>query len=448
MRRKRRKLKKKVSEEGEAVPGYDFGELKELPLEVRKQLRDDFIDPAAANENFHILLNILVFKKKRDPELLKKLRNLRSKKAKLYEHGALSSWPETEKEPYHGKTNFPNIDAAMLEVEQNFVRAEPTNRFSLLCKIGKGSFGQVYKALDDEENCKEVAIKVFRKLFSEGQDSILRELALLSVMRHPNILNLYCTYCWKDYVWAVTEFCDGGTLRNLLDNLGALSEPHIAFVCKCILQALAFLHERGWIHRDVKSSNILLMGNGDVRLADFGLCADVRSRGPLSSMVGSPYWMAPEMIKRHFYCCKVDSYSLGAVTWEMLKGLPPYRSFTSIKALFLTATQGPPELEANMNVSPLLKRFLQATLDVEPLTRQSSLELLQHPFLEKCSSLEPNSSAPPIQTSSSPVDNRQPVAHRDSSTATNQLAASTTGLLRATTNEVAVLPYPSFYVPQ
>lgn len=263
-----------------------------------------------------------------------------------------------------------------------FLLEDPQSYLTYRIRVGSGSFGNVYTGRDKISNTK-VAIKVIKTSYEENKESINNEVEMLRSCQHPNIVNYLRSYLWKDKAWLITEYCDAGTLGKLIASKD-LSEGVIAAILKQILSGLSYLHSRNRIHRDIKSENILLDLNGNVKLADLGLCADVDRKR--RSVAGTRYWMAPEMIRHLPYGCKVDIWSTGATLMEMAEKNPPYYSYKLPKANFLTATQGAPPLKKPKKWSPEFRDLLSRCFEMDPTERPSADDLLQHPLIRKASS--------------------------------------------------------------
>jgi len=192
-----------------------------------------------------------------------------------------------------------------------------------------------------------------------------------------------------DKLWVVMEFMGGGCLTEVLEQYEhvQMTETQIAYACLESLRGLAYIHSLHRIHRDIKSDNILLGTDGSVKLADFGYAAQLtQQKQKRNTIVGTPYWMAPELIKGQSYDQKVDIWSLGIMCMEMCEGEPPYMEFPPLRALFLITTKGIPGLKESSKWSPDLHDFLAKCLNKEPDHRPDALTLLKHPFLARVSS--------------------------------------------------------------
>jgi len=153
----------------------------------------------------------------------------------------------------------------------------------------------------------------------------------------------------------------------------------IAFICKELLRGLSVCHGLGWMHRDLKGDNILLTSSGKVKIADFG--SATQTGGPHKSTIGTPHWMAPEIVRGRSYDHKVDIWSLGIMLYEMAEGVPPYYDLPPVRAMYLISTKGPPALQKPEEWSIEFRGFFQLCLQLAPESRPGADDLLQHNFL-------------------------------------------------------------------
>ncbi|XP_050784418.1 serine/threonine-protein kinase PAK 4 isoform X3 [Gopherus flavomarginatus] len=259
---------------------------------------------------------------------------------------------------------------------------DPRTYLDNFIKIGEGSTGIVCIATVKSTG-KLVAVKKMDLRKQQRRELLFNEVVIMRDYQHENVVEMYNSYLVGDELWVVMEFLEGGALTDIVTHT-RMNEEQIAAVCLAVLKALSVLHAQGVIHRDIKSDSILLTHDGKVKLSDFGFCAQVNKEVPRrKSLVGTPYWMAPELISRLPYGPEVDIWSLGVMVIEMVDGEPPYFNEPPLKAMKMIRDNLPPKLKNVHKVSPSLKGFLDRLLVRDPVQRASANELLKHPFLAK-----------------------------------------------------------------
>jgi p21-activated kinase 1 len=266
---------------------------------------------------------------------------------------------------------------------------KPTNPHTFLQdieKLDEGSTCVVYKALHPDLN-QIVAVKEMQ-LTPKNERLIMEETRLMASMNHPNIVRSYSSHKVDDTLWILMELMDGGSLTNVATYCEC-QEPHIAYFAREVLKALDYMHKRNKIHRDIKTDNVLLKRNGEVKLGDFGYTAQLSSDQECrKSIVGTPYWMAPELIKSKPYSFAVDIWSLGIMCRELAEGEPPYVEVPPMRALYLIVSAGIPPIKSEETRSPEMLDFLNQCLMVDPGKRATAETLLQHPFLKTAAQQE------------------------------------------------------------
>uniref|UniRef100_A0A6B2LA44 Protein kinase domain-containing protein n=1 Tax=Arcella intermedia TaxID=1963864 RepID=A0A6B2LA44_9EUKA len=284
-----------------------------------------------------------------------------------------------------------------LEEEAEYVRlkklkkmylsyTDPRKKYNITNQnIGKGSVGEVFFATRGDT---KFAIKKL-ELIRRGRNRlplILREIEIIATSAHPNIVQYIETFDMGEELWVVMEYMSGGSLYDIvkLFNTGTkLTESETAYTIHEVLEALSFLHSRNRIHRDIKVDNILLSRNGDVKLADFGTAVQLTfQRLQRDTMAGTPYYMAPELIKRQPYKEKVDIWSVGITIVELMTGRPPYYHLEAEEALEAIVRHGVRGLIGNGFSGAILEFTNKGCLAHNPQSRPTAKDLLKHPFLQ------------------------------------------------------------------
>ncbi|NXH32456.1 M4K3 kinase, partial [Myiagra hebetior] len=216
---------------------------------------------------------------------------------------------------------------------------------------------------------------------------VQQEIIMMKDCKHPNIVAYFGSYLRRDKLWICMEFCGGGSLQDIYHVTGPLSEQQIAYVSRETLQGLYYLHSKGKMHRDIKGANILLTDNGHVKLADFGVSAQITATiAKRKSFIGTPYWMAPEVAaveRKGGYNQLCDLWAVGITAIELAELQPPMFDLHPMRALFLMTKSNfqPPKLKDKMKWSNSFHHFVKMALTKNPKKRPTAEKLLQHPFV-------------------------------------------------------------------
>lgn len=263
---------------------------------------------------------------------------------------------------------------------------DPQDVYELMHRLGSGSYGEVYKA-KNKVSGELAAVKIVKEESEEDFSVIQKEVIMLKSCAHKNIVTYYGSYMRGNKLWICMEFCGGGSLQDIYQVTGALSELQVAYVCRETLQGLYYLHNQGKMHRDIKGANILLNDNGDVKLADFGISAQLTATfARRNSFIGTPYWMAPEVAAVELkggYTELCDVWSLGITAIELTELQPPMFHVHPLRVLFLMSKSGyqPPKLKDKSKWSAAFNNFIKVALTKNPKKRPSASKLLTHQFV-------------------------------------------------------------------
>ncbi|KAJ6810246.1 serine/threonine-protein kinase fray2 isoform X1 [Iris pallida] len=278
-------------------------------------------------------------------------------------------------------------------MDHKFERRFPANPkdYKLYEEVGEGVTATVYRALCVPLN-EIVAIKVIDlEKCNNDLDGIRREVQTMSLINHPNLLRAHCSFVADHCLWVVMPYMAGGSCLHIMKSAfpEGFEEAVIATLLREVLKALVYLHGHGHIHRDVKAGNILIDANGAVKLADFGVSACLFDTGDRqrsrSTFVGTPCWMAPEVMQQlHGYDFKADIWSFGITALELAHGHAPFSKYPPMKVLLMTLQNAPPGLdyERDKRFSKSFKELVSACLVKDPKKRPTSEKLLKHSFFK------------------------------------------------------------------
>lgn len=283
---------------------------------------------------------------------------------------------------HNGGLDLADVMAAA-QAGNHTTEQNPAEIYQLLAKIGQGSYGSVYKALDKRSNTI-VAVKLL-ECNEDSLEDIRKEINFLDQFRSEFIVGLSQVHRKGKQIWIAMEYCAAGSLNDMMTVCHTtLTESQIAVVMKMSLHGLDYLHGRNIIHRDVKAANILVKNSGECKLADFGVSAEMASTlSGNRTVIGTPCWMAPEVIRASNYNDKADIWSLGITAIELAVGHPPHSDVHPMTAMFKIPSSPPPTLPNPDKWSAEFKSFVHMCLQMDAELRPSAAQLLErHPFIQ------------------------------------------------------------------
>eukprot|EP00550_Attheya_septentrionalis_P004009 CAMPEP_0198289310 /NCGR_PEP_ID=MMETSP1449-20131203/7537_1 /TAXON_ID=420275 /ORGANISM="Attheya septentrionalis, Strain CCMP2084" /LENGTH=707 /DNA_ID=CAMNT_0043987617 /DNA_START=41 /DNA_END=2164 /DNA_ORIENTATION=- len=279
-------------------------------------------------------------------------------------------------------------------------KVDRSTELETFAMLGEGSFGAVYKARHRATDAI-VAVKIIPNAIGgyggspDGEtDKIMSEIDILSRCDSPYIVGYFECFIKPPAkrldpgeMWIVMEFCEGGSMSDIIEAGGGTTLPEdcIRAACASIVLGLEYLHGVANVcHRDIKCGNVLLTNDGHVKLADFGVSAELTNTlNKRKTVVGSPFWMAPEVIRESHYDGRADVWSLGITTIEMAEGAPPHSNLNPLRAIFVIPTKPAPTLADPDNWSPEMLDFIRCCCKKDPSQRHDSAMLSSHPFVKQ-----------------------------------------------------------------
>ncbi|XP_045181990.1 serine/threonine-protein kinase 3-like isoform X5 [Mercenaria mercenaria] len=268
----------------------------------------------------------------------------------------------------------------LMKLSDESLARQPDEVFDIICKIGRGSYGSVYKSLHKESG-QVLAIK--QVPVDTDLQEIIKEISIMQQCDSPYIVKYYGSYFKNTDLWIVMEYCGAGSVADIMRLRNkVLNEEEIATILYYTLKGLEYLHSKRKIHRDIKAGNILLNTEGHAKLADFGVAGQLTdTMAKRNTVIGTPYWMAPEVIQEIGYDCVADIWSLGITALEMAEGKPPYGDIHPMRAIFMIPTKPPPSFRNPDKWSPEFIDFVSKCLVKNPEQRITAQELLEHEFV-------------------------------------------------------------------
>lgn len=264
----------------------------------------------------------------------------------------------------------------------NYVGKRLDGRYEIQEIVGVGGMSVVYKAYDNVDD-RVVAVKILKDEFLTNDDFVRRfknESKAIALLSHPNIVKVYDVSFGEKLQYIVMEYVDGITLKEYIQKQGAITWNDALFFTTQILKALQHAHDKGIVHRDIKPQNIILLPNGNIKVADFGIARFSRSetRTLTDTAIGSVHYISPEQAKGEFTDEKADIYSVGVVLYEMLAGKVPFEAESAVSVALMQLQNNAKRLtEINPDIPLGLEQICIHAMQKDPKDRyQSATEML------------------------------------------------------------------------
>ena len=274
--------------------------------------------------------------------------------------------------------NYDDIIKQLVNIDD-----DPEEEFEIMEPLGEGSYGFVFKALHRQSG-KIMAVKLIPLAKFDTVETCLKEMQIMATCVSRHIVAYSCAYYKDNNLWIVMEYCGAGSVKDILRlSKSTLSEETISALMYSVLHGLNYLHKNKLIHRDIKADNVLLTDDGEAKIADFGVSAKVLSTyGSMDSVIGTPFWMSPEILSRKKYTSKTDIWSLGITAIEMAEGEPPYSKLHTWMAMQKIRDNPARGLSQPSRWSEMFNDFVSLCLRVDPDERPTAEDLLQHPLIK------------------------------------------------------------------
>eukprot|EP01063_Lacrimia_lanifica_P012323 TRINITY_DN1893_c0_g2_i1.p1 TRINITY_DN1893_c0_g2~~TRINITY_DN1893_c0_g2_i1.p1 ORF type:complete len:626 (+),score=209.59 TRINITY_DN1893_c0_g2_i1:114-1991(+) len=364
-----------------AQPGAKTKGKLVIPAHYQQMLKFSGITQDEADQNSETVMSVLAFAE-RQQQLEQSVCGADTS-ALLVKMEFTSTASKSAPPPPPPGANIP--EKATYSLEELLTPEDPTLLYTNMVKLDSGSQGEVYKARRVSDQADVAVKKIFLKKPEKELPALENEISSLHTCRHKNIVNFHAVHRVDTTLYIVMELMCGGKLTDIIQGCqDGFKEEELAYLMKNICEGMAYLHSLGRIHRDIKSDNILLNSRGDVKLGDFGFCAALSEgdNNKRQTVVGTPYWMAPEVIHGTPYDYKADVWSMGILALEIMDGEPPYMRMMPPRALYVIASQTePPKSKNPERWSSDCQHFVEKMLKIDPADRADAFEMLKHPFL-------------------------------------------------------------------